>query len=430
MGNQTRLLLVGEDSFSLKFLATCLEKSYITVKRDSSSQSVDILEQLRDADIECVMILVGSSVKDALTLVREIKTSCENKYVPLLIAGTTISLETKLELLKHADEWIELPIEPAELMLRVQKHLDTRRKVLRHILVDPLTGAYNERFLLHEIERQLNDVKRSLEPFTMVHIKIDELHEITKPNQFTARDAVIKGLIDHIQRSVRPMDVLCRYKDEECILILPKTYREDAIKLMNRLIDRFSQIQFQIPDGEVQATFSCVVLEFSDAIHSPDTCLSMMQFPEGEQGEKRVIDRTEELSQAHQKLLIAVIDDDRFIREMLKDQLEDIGDEMMDIEIRAYSNGEEFFEDPWHRQNQRYLLIIDRIMPKMDGLELLQKIRTEYDRKRYICLMLTSKDSISDIAFAIQKGANDYVVKPFGLKELRARIRRLIRGSR
>ncbi|WP_289136062.1 response regulator [uncultured Brevibacillus sp.] len=430
MRNQAEHLLIGEDSFSLNFLETCLGNSYKTIKIDSSSQSVTIVEQLRNADIEFVMILVGSSEKDALRLVREIKLSCEHKYVPLLLAGTTISMTTKLELLKHADEWIELPIEPAELMLRVQKHVDTRRKVLSHILVDPLTGAYNKPFLLHEIERQLNDVKRSLEPFTLVNIKIDELDGIIMPNQYTARDTVIKGLVDYIKRSVRPMDVLCRYKEDECILILPKTYREDAVKLMNRLVDGFSQIPFQIPDGEAQVTFSCVVLEFSDAIHSPETCLSMMQFSEEEEGIKRVIDLTEEQFQAHQKLLIAVIDDDRFIREMLKDQLQDIEDEMVDIEIKAYSNGEEFFEDPWHRQNQRYLLIIDRIMPKMDGLELLQKIRTEYDRKRYICLMLTSKDSVSDIAFAIQRGANDYVVKPFGLKELRARIRRLIRGSR
>ncbi|WP_238933704.1 response regulator [Brevibacillus choshinensis] len=423
LGQRAQLLLVDKDSSSIDFFASCLENDKTMVKVDSSYQKVEILKHLIDNQTDCVLINVDSSDTEIVPLLTQIKESCENRSVPLLVAGTNIPFETKLELLLYADDVFVLPIEPAELVLRIQKLVDNRIKVRSQILIDPLTGAYNDRFLIRELERHLNDFKRSHEPFTMIHMEIDD-HHVTHPSE--ARDALLKGFVEYIQRSVRPMDVFCRYKDEGFILILPKTYKEDAIKLMNRLIGRFSQ-------GEWKSTFSCVVLEFSEAIHSPENCLKMMAFPEDrrERQEKGlVIDRTEEQPSTHQKLLIAVIDDDRLIREMLKDQLADIGDEMVEVEIRSYSNGEEFFEDPWHRQNQRFLLIIDRVMPKMDGLELLQKIRTEYDRKRYVCLMLTSRDSESDIALAIQKGANDYVVKPFGLKELRARIRRLIRGTR
>ena len=79
--------------------------------------------------------------------------------------------------------------------------------------------------------------------------------------------------------------------------------------------------------------------------------------------------------------------------------------------------------------SERFLLIIDRIMPKMDGLEILQRIRTQYDRRRYICMILTSRDSEEEISLAIQRGADDYMIKPFSIKELRARISRLIRGA-
>ncbi|MGD8192833.1 response regulator [Brevibacillus ginsengisoli] len=432
MENQTGLLLVDKDPASLDFLTTCLENINLTLTVDSSYQRVPILEHLHEEEFECVIINMDSPQEETLSLLKEIKTTCQNRQVPLLLVGTEIPLEKKLQYLNYADDLFVLPIEPAELALRVQKHMDRRRKILNQTLVDQLTGAYNNQFLLLEIELQLNDLKRSHEPFTMVYMVIDELYELTKPHQFALRDMVIKGFAEFIQRNIRPLDVLCRYSNDEFILILPKTYKDDAMKLMNRLIRSFSQLRFQTLEGEMQTTFSCRVLEFSEALHTPERCLSMMPFPLDKRvhGNAFVEDGAEELPPAHRKLLIAIIDDDRLIREMLTDQLADLGDETLEIEIRSYPNGEEFFEDTWHRQNQRFLLIVDRVMPKMDGLEILQKIRTEYDRKRYTCLMLTSKDSEADIAFAIQKGANDYVVKPFGLKELRARIRRLIRGSR
>ena len=63
-------------------------------------------------------------------------------------------------------------------------------------------------------------------------------------------------------------------------------------------------------------------------------------------------------AQTLRKLKIGIIDDDRLIRELLKSQLQDIEDLDYEVEIRAFPDGEEFFNDPWHRQNERFVLII------------------------------------------------------------------------
>jgi len=158
--------------------------------------------------------------------------------------------------------------------------------------------------------------------------------------------------------------------------------------------------------------------------------LSVLSFTNKEENGQIVDGSLIEGGTSLKRLNIAIIDDDRLIRELLKHQLEDVAEEEYILEIKTFADGEEFFNDPWHRQNERFLLIIDRIMPKMDGLEILRKIRAEYDRKRYLCFMLTSRGSEADIALAIQKGANDYMTKPFSLKELQVRIKRLLRGIR
>lgn len=71
------------------------------------------------------------------------------------------------------------------------------------------------------------------------------------------------------------------------------------------------------------------------------------------------------------------------------------------------------------------LAILDVMMPKMDGITLLKKIRAS---KNYMpIIMLTAKDEIEDIELGLDSGADDYLTKPFAVKELLARVRALSR---
>ncbi len=74
------------------------------------------------------------------------------------------------------------------------------------------------------------------------------------------------------------------------------------------------------------------------------------------------------------------------------------------------------------RENAPPLAILDWIMPEMDGLEVVRKVRSrETDRPPYI-ILLTSRQGKDNIVAGLEAGADDYVVKPFDPEELRARV--------
>ena len=73
------------------------------------------------------------------------------------------------------------------------------------------------------------------------------------------------------------------------------------------------------------------------------------------------------------------------------------------------------------------LIVLDIMMPVMDGLTFLQKSRTK--KLATPVLMLTAKDEIDDVVKGLDTGADDYLVKPFDFKELLARVRTLIRRN-
>ncbi len=74
-------------------------------------------------------------------------------------------------------------------------------------------------------------------------------------------------------------------------------------------------------------------------------------------------------------------------------------------------------------------IILDLMLPGMDGLSLCNKLRNE-GRKDTPVIMLTAKDTLKDKISGLETGADDYLIKPFAIKELEARVQALIRRSR
>lgn len=356
------------------------------------------------------------------------------RHIGMLAVARSEDCLTFLRKLPFLDEILPDSASPDIVASRVAHHIKKRGSLMEQLLVDPVTGAYTDRFLVVELQKQLHDLRRSHEPFSMVHLILDDLLTVNRTFGQLAAEMLKRQFVSIFKQSMRPTDSIFHYVNEAFILILPLTVKDDAFKFMKRMTEFFADRIITLPTTEMHASFSARVVEFADATQPPEDCLALMPFAEDGSIMRQkgmLIDGMEESGYSYvKKLKIAIIDDDRIIRELLSQQLTDLGLDDYEIETRSFADGEQYFDDPWHRQNERFIVIIDRIMPKMDGIEVLQKIRANYDRRRYLCVMLTSRDSETEIAMAIQSGANDYITKPFSLKELRARLRRLMRGLR
>ena len=83
-------------------------------------------------------------------------------------------------------------------------------------------------------------------------------------------------------------------------------------------------------------------------------------------------------------------------------------------------------EGLWYAMSNEYdVIILDIMLPGLNGLEILQKIRAK-GQKSHV-LILTAKDTVQDRVNGLDLGADDYVVKPFAFEELLARVRALLR---
>lgn len=115
---------------------------------------------------------------------------------------------------------------------------------------------------------------------------------------------------------------------------------------------------------------------------------------------------------------LLLVEDFEVLRESLAQGLREAG-----YAVDVAADGEEGL---WYAQSSPYdVLILDLMLPKMDGLSLLKKLR-ENDDQTHV-LILTARDATDDRVKGLDLGADDYLPKPFVLAELLARVRALVR---
>lgn len=115
---------------------------------------------------------------------------------------------------------------------------------------------------------------------------------------------------------------------------------------------------------------------------------------------------------------VLVVDDEPSLRESLTRALS-----LERFDVRAAEDGERALEDLAERRFD--VIVLDVAMPGIDGLEVCRRLRIAGDSTPV--LMLTARDAIDDRVAGLEAGADDYLVKPFALRELVARLRALLR---
>jgi DNA-binding response OmpR family regulator len=117
---------------------------------------------------------------------------------------------------------------------------------------------------------------------------------------------------------------------------------------------------------------------------------------------------------------LLIVEDQERLRNWLQKGLKEA-----DFVVDATGDGKEGL---WYALGNRYdLIILDLMLPGLDGLSILRKLR-EAGREDQV-LILTAKDTVPDRVKGLDLGADDYLVKPFAFEELLARVRALVRRA-
>jgi len=142
--------------------------------------------------------------------------------------------------------------------------------IYRMTIVDGLTGIYNKRYLVEQLDRELSRAARHGRPLTLVICDIDHFKRVNDEFGHLAGDQVLKEVAQLLKNRIRPDDVIARYGGEELAIILPETDLAGGVRIAEDLRRMIAAQMFAFEADEIHVTISCGVAQLDPEWRSHD----------------------------------------------------------------------------------------------------------------------------------------------------------------
>lgn len=316
-----------------------------------------------------------------------------------------------MEMIKDLDERTLLDSEGYEKLL---SHLTVYNEKLYK---DALTGAYNRRFY----EDEVKDMKG---PAGVAVIDLDDFKIYNDTYGHHAGDLALETAADIIRRYVRESDMLIRYGGDEFLLILPDIQSDifaDKLKMIQERIYEatiagYNRLQMSVSIGGVMFNSG----DIKEAVSRADKLMYrakkrknmvVTEWDVKDNPKKAPEEESEDLRQQ-----ILIVDDSEMNRAILTEILQ------KDYRILNAEDGEQCIEILEQKGTAISLILLDLVMPKMDGFEVLAVMNKKQWIEDIPVIMISSEDSAQFIQKAYEFGVTDYIGRPFDAKVVYQRV--------
>ncbi len=294
----------------------------------------------------------------------------------------------------------------------------------KELYIDALTGAYNRKYYEDKL-------KNTNTPSGVAMIDMDDFKLCNDLYGHQAGDAALRTLSKVILRNIRRSDKLIRYGGDEFVLIMPgitetmfdRKLQHILTTIRNHKIPGYAQAALSVSIGGVLSRGESI----DAAVRRADSMMYRAKLQKNEVVTEGELEAFEEQASDHDTLskknahLVLIVDDSAMNREILREILSE------DYEIMEASNGEEGMELLSRYKNDISLVLLDIVMPGMDGFEVLRLMQENGWTDSTPVMMISSEEDVSFIRQAYELGAVDYITRPFDAQIVQRRADNTVR---
>lgn len=358
---------------------------------------------------------------------------CDNCISALAFRDKTE--KTKLEFLDSVlyqvfSQYVEIEGEPYVIEMLKTLDLDTlidaneSEKLIGQIFGlddkmyrDALTGAYNRRYYEEEL-------KKTTDNMGVAMIDLDDFKLYNDTFGHSAGDAVLRTVVKEIRSCIRNTDKLIRYGGDEFLLLVSNISEDVFIKKLRQIQDKvcttdvpgYSKMHLTVSIGGLISDHELL----EKAVEKAD---KLMYQAKNQKNmvvtEKGIVDqdgKTEEVKDEKVRQQILVVDDSEMNREILSDMLGH------DFRILEATDGKECMRMLNQYGTGISLILLDIVMPNMDGFEVLGAMARKHLIEDIPVIMISSEDSDAYVRRAYELGVSDYISRPFDAKVVYQRV--------
>lgn len=282
-----RILLVDDEPTQRLIMARLLKRAGYEV--ETAANGKQALDRIDSGDFQLMITDWEMPEMDGIALCSALRSSQGRGYIYTILLTARDAIEHVVTGLQSgADDYLTKPVIEAELIARLStgKRIVTLERSLRTAneenrrlsITDPLTGAYNRRYLMEQLPREIERAARYGRTLATIMCDVDHFKKINDTHGHLAGDEVLKWFVGHLQNGVRACDWVARYGGEEFVIVLPETNLENAGVVAEHLRQQIAASAFMSSpdDGGFAVSASFGVSGWKDNVPQAATLDALM----------------------------------------------------------------------------------------------------------------------------------------------------------
>jgi two-component system cell cycle response regulator len=256
-GRNGRILIVDDRQSSYeRIVATLSAEHTVDVQADPN----DALFRIAEGNYELVIVSLGLKDFDGLRLCSQLRSLERMRSMPILAIAepdNNARLVRGLEI--GVNDYLVRPIDKNEMLARVRTQIKKKRYTERlrdnvqasieMAITDALTSLYNRRYMETHLAALTEQAAQRGKPITVLILDIDFFKSINDGHGHDAGDDVLREFSLRIRKSIRNIDLACRYGGEEFVIVMPETDIAVASMVAERIRRRIASEPFPIQQG-------------------------------------------------------------------------------------------------------------------------------------------------------------------------------------
>ncbi len=256
-GRGGRVLIVDDRASSRERVASVLAAEHnVEVEVDAN----EALFRAADGNYDLLIVSLALENLDALRLCSQLRSLDRTRNIPILAItepDNNARMVRGLEI--GVNDYLVRPIDKNELLARARSQLRKRRYTERlrdnvqmsieMAITDALTGLFNRRYLESHLASLIEQAISRGKPLSALVVDIDYFKSVNDTHGHHAGDDVLREFALRIKRSIRGIDLACRYGGEEFVIVMPETDLAVAAMVAERLRRRIAADAFAIEQG-------------------------------------------------------------------------------------------------------------------------------------------------------------------------------------
>jgi two-component system cell cycle response regulator len=250
-----RVLLLEDNPADQKFIIDKLKGLDVSVVAAGAISQVIPLAQ--EGNFSAIIASLNLKEEDGLQICPQIRSMEATRLLPILLVandGEITQVAKGLDL--GANDYLMRPLDANELIARVRTQLKQKRhydrlrqnyeKGLSLALVDPLTGAFNRRYLDARLPKAIQRTHKDSKPLSILMLDIDHFKQVNDKYGHDAGDTVLKEVVNLVTNNLRPFDLVTRMGGEEFVIIMPEADISVAFSVGERLRQRVAELPVKV----------------------------------------------------------------------------------------------------------------------------------------------------------------------------------------